>query len=277
MSQLTSNAKIADIIASLQSSEGINQKQIGIIVTPSLADQAIPMGFYDGTQVSGKVSTMPNKGSIAQTIATETTLDSGYYTGGVVTPPRIKVPFTIGSANPLFCAIDKDSNNYYTYNSSGYHGVKYDKNGTLIADIIGTGGSAPFANEDGFTVNNANKCVLRDWNGTIIASSTGTLTTSSYPIVFKNSKYYASQGTLSFKVYDNNFTLLKTISNFTQNVSLYSLVTRGDKYIIAVNQQYSTNMYNDGTFYIDTINDTATLFSSTANSFALLGALSWGF
>jgi hypothetical protein len=52
MAQLAANAKLADIIASLTASEGINQKQTGIVLT---FDQAIPIGLYDGTPGSGKV------------------------------------------------------------------------------------------------------------------------------------------------------------------------------------------------------------------------------
>jgi len=59
MTQLATNATIADVIASLQGTVGTLQKKTGVVITPSNTDIPITLGTFDGTGASGKVLAVP--------------------------------------------------------------------------------------------------------------------------------------------------------------------------------------------------------------------------
>jgi hypothetical protein len=56
MAQLTNTNNLNEVLTSLQGMVGLNQKVSGVVVTPTSSDIAIPMGMYDGSVGSGKVS-----------------------------------------------------------------------------------------------------------------------------------------------------------------------------------------------------------------------------
>jgi len=59
MTQLATNATIADVIKSLQGTVGTLQKKTGVVITPSNTDIPITLGTFDGTLASGKVLAVP--------------------------------------------------------------------------------------------------------------------------------------------------------------------------------------------------------------------------